>query len=163
MPAPLNSLRSNSTGAFTSHQDTHGFMPFFNGASAKAVLLRAWRSPEHLVGCLFPEVQLRSSCWGYCIKEAFSLSSGMPGKDEGRFVTIFAGCYFYSPGGASIQCQKSRQNVSVFVVSHPGLTPGAIIMQLLRSCVAFFSLEIKSISSFSFATIGAAKADLLCA
>jgi hypothetical protein len=44
MPAPLNSLRSNSTGAFTSHQDTHGFKPFFNGAFAKAERLNSWRS-----------------------------------------------------------------------------------------------------------------------
>jgi hypothetical protein len=41
------------------------------------------------------------------------------GKRRARFVTIFAGYYFHSPGGASILCQKSRQNASVFVVFLP--------------------------------------------
>jgi hypothetical protein len=64
MPAPLNSLRSNSTGAFTSRQDTHGFKPFFNGAFAKADFLCAWQFAGRMAGCHFTEVQLLGSCEG---------------------------------------------------------------------------------------------------
>ena len=42
--------------------NTHGFKPFFNGASVKAVLIRAGRSSGCMALPLFPEIQLRSSC-----------------------------------------------------------------------------------------------------
>jgi hypothetical protein len=64
MPAPLNSLRSNSTGAFTSYQDTHGCTPFLNGASAKADWRNTGLPADRPAVCLFQEVQLRGSCLG---------------------------------------------------------------------------------------------------
>jgi hypothetical protein len=71
--------------------------------------------------CLTVSVIWHYSCEvAVIVKEAFCVTNILPSSmDEGRFVTIFAGYYFHSPGGASILCQKSRQNASVFVVFLP--------------------------------------------
>jgi hypothetical protein len=67
---------------------------------------------------LAPSELLRSPPWQKCeeygmLPDIFHVAVV---HRRGRFITIFSGCYFHSPGGASILCQKSRQNASVFVV-----------------------------------------------